>query len=719
METGIRKINRSMMVGWTIIVLVLFVTYIGEVIKGVRSAEYVLVFCVFTILPNILCHLLYHRNADSQKLKMWIVLGYFVMYLFSLLTGSTNLIFTYILPLLSLLILYHEPKLILCTGVASLLVNLCFIAMQAARGELNMENSKEAEIQIALIVLCFGGCYIGSKLYKQINEQNTLFLEQLQEKTRQNEQMTLQTIMTIVNTLDAKDRYTKGHSQRVSEYSVQIARGMGMSESDVEQIRYIALLHDIGKIGIPDSILNKSGRLTKEEFSLMKNHTVVGGDILKDISALPEADIGARYHHERYDGKGYPQGLMGDGIPMLARIIGIADSFDAMTSNRVYRKRLSDEAVIEEIKRCSGSQFDPQVADVFLRLFGEGKIRVISEDVYLPSETVFDGAVQSPGQILAAPLWSGTADERMDELTLVYNKEYGERKLEEYLQTGIGCLLLVDIDALRETNRQLGFIMGDLFITIVARLLKNIGTETILYRSEGDEFICFLCNVSYREPIEAIINHLYRQLDMIKAEDRVLEDLTITIGAAVAKVAGGDRKELISKAKKGVYYSKQIGRNRFWMYEEQAEEMQRDLTRRDFDRVLEILHRKDDGWKEHFAGYPEFASLAGHLQKLIQENCHRIQIVMFTIASPEEDAIKIKDKEVVMGYLEEAVRSSLQVRDMTAMISTFQRLVVLMDMPPENVRLVTDQVIVSFYRQNKYPNFRIFFDAAELIKREK
>lgn len=123
METGIRKINRSMMVGWTIIVLVLFVTYIGEVIKGVRSAEYVLVFCVFTILPNILCHLLYHRNADSQKLKMWIVLGYFVMYLFSLLTGSTNLIFTYILPLLSLLILYHEPKLILCTGVASLLVN--------------------------------------------------------------------------------------------------------------------------------------------------------------------------------------------------------------------------------------------------------------------------------------------------------------------------------------------------------------------------------------------------------------------------------------------------------------------------------------------------------------------------------------------------------------------------------------------------------------------
>lgn len=451
----------------------------------------------------------------------------------------------------------------------------------------------------------------------------------------------------------------------------------------------------------------------------MKNHTVVGGDILKDIHALPEADIGARYHHERYDGKGYPQGLKGEEIPVLARIIGIADSFDAMTSNRVYRKRLSDEAVIEEIKRCRGSQFDPKVADVFLDLFREGKLRVISEDVYLPSETFSEDAMQSPGQILAAPLWSGTADERMDELTLVYNKEYGEGMLEEYLQTGNGCLLLVDIDALRETNRQLGFIMGDLFITIIARLLKSIGTETILYRSEGDEFICFLCNVAYREPVEAIINHLYRQLDMIKAEDRVLEDLTITVGAAMAKVAGGDRRELIAKAKKGVYYSKQIGRNRFWMYEEQAEETQRDLTRRDFDRVLAILHQKDDGWKEHFAGNSEFASLVEHLQKINPDNSHRIQIVMFTVASPEEDAVKIKDKEIVMGYLEEAVRTSLQVRDMTAMISTFQRLVVLMDMVPENVRLVTDQIIVSFYRQNKYPKYRVFFDAAELIKREK
>ena len=146
MGTEIRKINKSLMIGWSIIAAVLFVSYIGEYLKGVRTGIYVLEFLVCTILPCIFCIFQYRKKPDSGRLKLYIVVGYFVMYLFSMITGSTNMVFSYILPLLSLLILYHQPKLILYTGIASMAVNIYFVAMQFANGEINVQTSKEAEI---------------------------------------------------------------------------------------------------------------------------------------------------------------------------------------------------------------------------------------------------------------------------------------------------------------------------------------------------------------------------------------------------------------------------------------------------------------------------------------------------------------------------------------------------------------------------------------------
>ena len=197
----------------------------------------------------------------------------------------------------------------------------------------------------------------------------------LEEKNRQNQQMTFQTIMTIVNTIDAKDQYTKGHSQRVSDYSVALAKELGLSREEVEKIRYIALLHDIGKIGVPDNILNKPGKLTNEEFSLMKMHTIVGGEILKDIESVSSLDVGAKYHHERNDGHGYPDGLKGGEIPYVARLICIADAYDAMASNRIYRKHLTQESIVNEIERCKGTQFDPEMTEAFLALIRENRLQ--------------------------------------------------------------------------------------------------------------------------------------------------------------------------------------------------------------------------------------------------------------------------------------------------------------------------------------------------------
>ena len=199
--------------------------------------------------------------------------------------------------------------------------------------------------------------------------------------------ITLESLQAIARTIDAKDEYTNGHSIRVGYYSRQIAESLGMQGEELDNIYYIALLHDIGKIAIPDSILNKPGRLTDEEFKVMKSHTTRGAAILKGISTIPQIIEGAKSHHERYDGTGYPEGLSGENIPYIARIICCADCFDAMASKRVYKEPFSQDVIIGEFNRCSGTQFDPAIAKVVIEMLSSGKLKPYSgEDTYLGSD---------------------------------------------------------------------------------------------------------------------------------------------------------------------------------------------------------------------------------------------------------------------------------------------------------------------------------------------
>ena len=368
-------INHYLITAWTVINSILFAAYLIEMIKGMRSLSYFIIFMIAVWVPELVVYLVYRKKPYNHKLKNYIIEGYLVMYSFVLITGNTIMVFTYILPLLAFLILYHNKKIILVTGIVTLVMNLVFIAVWFFNGKINLENSSDYEIQVALLLLCFGGCYVASWLYERINNTNHKYMKKLNENNMFIQELTMKSITAIVNTIDAKDEYTRGHSQRVAEYSYMIAKELGMSDKEASDIKYVALLHDIGKIAIPDSILNKTGRLTDEEFAVMKTHSAEGARILKDINIMPELDIGAKYHHERYDGNGYPSGLKGDEIPFIARIICTADSYDAMSSNRVYRKRLSDEEIMNEIERCTGSQFDPEVANAFVHLLKEKKIK--------------------------------------------------------------------------------------------------------------------------------------------------------------------------------------------------------------------------------------------------------------------------------------------------------------------------------------------------------
>ncbi len=203
--------------------------------------------------------------------------------------------------------------------------------------------------------------------------------QEVGRQTARADRLSLELMIALSRSVDAKDHYTNGHSGRVAEYAAEIARRMGKSQSEQEKIYEMGLVHDIGKIGVSEEILNKTSRLTDEEFAQIKKHTVIGYDILQAITEMPDLSIGARWHHEKYNGTGYPDGLAGEDIPEAARIICVADCYDAMTSKRTYSKPRTQESVRAEIVRCTGTQFDPAAAEVMLQMIDDDKDFIMCE----------------------------------------------------------------------------------------------------------------------------------------------------------------------------------------------------------------------------------------------------------------------------------------------------------------------------------------------------
>ena len=223
----------------------------------------------------------------------------------------------------------------------------------------------------------------GIKSIKQMNEIKRIN-EELEMTNEKLEQAYLDSIETLRYTVEAKDPYTRGHSDRVSEFSVLIGQKLGLPEDQIKLLRIGGLFHDIGKIGIPDSILQKQAKLTDEEYSEIKNHPSIGVHILGSAKLFKDILPIVKHHHERYDGRGYPSGLKGEDIPYLARIAAVADTCDAMTSKRSYRDALDLQFVKDEIKRCEGTQFDPQIAEVFLDILNNEYEKIVEiQDKYI------------------------------------------------------------------------------------------------------------------------------------------------------------------------------------------------------------------------------------------------------------------------------------------------------------------------------------------------
>jgi len=535
----------------------------------------------------------------------------------------------------------------------------------------------------------------------------THYLERkVTEKTAQIEKMTFETIATISSMIEAKDSYTKGHSVRVAEYSARIAEGAGWSEQAIQNLRYIALLHDIGKVGIPDNVLNKPGKLTDEEFGIIKSHTTIGGDILKEIESIPEVEAGAKYHHERYNGTGYPCKLAGDEIPAVARVIGIADAFDAMNSKRVYRDSLSPEIIRKELINGRGTQFDPNFLDIFLKLYDEGKLKV-KEDTVAEPRTVSEESNYLMNRILKNLEEKAKRREAPDYLTGLMNRRAGEAKIVQAMKEVPGCLAFVDLDNLKITNDTMGHLAGDFALKTVAGVLKQYQENGIAVRLGGDEFLFYMIGVT-KEAAEQRAKEIQAAFEERKKQENMLEYSSVSMGLCMCTPADvyGD---ILQSADKALYHAKHSGKGTFFFYEKEEEPRRQD-TALDLRKLMGDLTDQGAYNGSFSVSYRDFAKMYDFVRHLGRRFDYDIQLLVISMEIKNYEDVYLEEKESAMMFLEKAIQESLRSVDVSTRFGGEQFLVALLNAQETDVSCISDRIFEKFYGVYDKENIELVYD---------
>lgn len=532
--------------------------------------------------------------------------------------------------------------------------------------------------------------------------------KQVQEKTVRIEQLSFEIIATIASMIEARDIYTKGHSVRVAEYSAALARALQWKEEDIQNLKYIALLHDIGKVGIPDNVLNKPGKLTDMEYNIIKNHTTIGGEILRDIKTINDVDSGARFHHERYDGMGYPMGLLGEQIPAVARIISIADAYDAMNSKRIYRDSMPPEVVRSELAAESGKKFDPVFLDTFLELFDTGKLQLPTE-VRGKEKSLVDESTFLIDQIIKSIEEEAQKNEAPDYLTGLLNRKSGEKKIIQAMKEAPGCLAFIDLDNLKQTNDTMGHMAGDYALMTVGKVLSECAPNAIVARIGGDEFLLYMKDIDRNEAIEKIaeIQERFRQK---KGENTYLTASSLSIGLYMTETTD-TYENARQNADKALYYVKRNGKGGYIFYTEAISGVTQKFSV-DLENLVADLRRRSTQKGSLSVGYREFAKIYDFVQQLKKRYGYKMQFVMLTVDSDE--LFHIDEKEYAMACMEKTIQTVLRTVDVSTRFGGEQFLVILMNARRSDVENIMKRIFEQFFKIYNRNLVKLSYDVSEM-----
>lgn len=543
-------------------------------------------------------------------------------------------------------------------------------------------------------------------LKKNLEDEVVRQTRNAEERSRKIEQMSLQTVQTLANAIDAKDQYTKGHSSRVSQYAILIAQALGWSVERIDKLRYAALLHDVGKIGVPDAILNSPKQLADEEYAVIQSHTTMGGEILKNNLMINKAEDVALHHHERYDGLGYPEKIAGENISPEARIVAIADAYDAMKSRRIYRKALSPEQIREELINGRGSQFDPEMLDVFMGLIDSG----ITETVAGNTGSITDGEIQESSDLLQKVMQSFVAQNGIDEIDVIsglLGRSVGERAIAGAMQEDPGCFVFFDVDNLKKINDIMGHNAGDKALRLVGETVLKHANNCVACRLGGDEFLMFIKNVDIVEA-EKKVQEIFSEFD--EGKDKEPQIVSASLSAGMVMCTPDDiYVDVYNKADKALYHVKQNGKAGYYFFKEDPDENQK--TNVDVEKLLYGIKNSGSYEGAMDVEFREFAKVYEYIANLQKRYDHSFKLLLITLQISKNEKAYIDELEHAMYCMEQSIKMTIRNVDVVTRYSSVQFLVILFEVKPSEIKNVSRRITQGYYNicgNSKFkPNYRI------------
>lgn len=529
----------------------------------------------------------------------------------------------------------------------------------------------------------------------------------LEKRRQETERLSLQMMRTLALTVEAKDEYTRGHSHRVAEYAALIAKELHWSPEEILNLKYAAHLHDIGKVGIPDTILNKPTRLTPEEYAVTKEHTVIGGEILKNITLLKQSADVARHHHERYDGKGYPDGLKGTDIPLYARIITIADSYDVMNTNHACRTSLPEASIIREFRENSGTQFDPELTEIFLMLLEEHRLDINSDYLHPENDLGFTAIENDINRFISnvmTTMKTHEDSETYDFLTGLPMRSRGEKLVSQFMQKYDGCLVFIDMDNLKQINDTHGHKAGDRSLKLLGKLLSDMTPDAVVCRLGGDEFLFFMPNAT-EATITAQVHTLFDKFNAAKAKDIEIRSASLSAGLCMTTTEDA-YEDCYTKADKALYYVKQNGKGNLYFYHQLEQKLTSDSAiNKDLTLIARSLRSSGDYSGALDLDYRQFAKLYEYINRLGSRHQYPCYLVMVTMKTAPEQMTHVENIEEAMKCMDHSIRQSIRSVDICTRYSSMQYLIILFK-PDENyIPKIMNRIFAEYYKLYKKHNF--------------